>query len=175
MELGVAGSRAELVESLKAYSSLGGNPPLLLFPEEAATNGRAGLLRFRYQERGSPGPGRRLLLSALGSLTASLLPSSSWPFSIVDVVQPVALQVQRPLVTVVSWGQCGGMHWVNLWPCVSSAAAQPGPVSLSPPGLGARELLPACSQGEIVSNFLFLGTIYGSMRLKDAFYICLTL
>ncbi|XP_052521260.1 lipid droplet-regulating VLDL assembly factor AUP1 [Tympanuchus pallidicinctus] len=71
MELGVTGSRAELVDSLKAYSSHRGNPPLLLFPEEAATNGRAGLLRF-----------------------------SSWPFSILDVVQPVALQVQRPLITV---------------------------------------------------------------------------
>ncbi|XP_072190315.1 lipid droplet-regulating VLDL assembly factor AUP1 isoform X2 [Excalfactoria chinensis] len=71
MELGVTGSRAELVDSLKAYSSHRGNPPLLLFPEEAATNGRAGLLRF-----------------------------SSWPFSILDVVQPIALQVQRPLITV---------------------------------------------------------------------------
>ncbi|XP_065606321.1 lipid droplet-regulating VLDL assembly factor AUP1 isoform X2 [Cyrtonyx montezumae] len=71
MELGVSGSRAELVDSLKAYSSHRGNPPLLLFPEEAATNGRAGLLRF-----------------------------SSWPFSVVDVVQPVALRVQRPLITV---------------------------------------------------------------------------
>ncbi|KAM6073020.1 lipid droplet-regulating VLDL assembly factor AUP1 isoform 3-T3 [Theristicus caerulescens] len=47
MELGVTGSRAELVDSLKVYSSHRGNPPLLLFPEEAATNGRAGLLRFR--------------------------------------------------------------------------------------------------------------------------------
>ncbi|KAM9027506.1 lipid droplet-regulating VLDL assembly factor AUP1 isoform 1-T2 [Guaruba guarouba] len=71
MELGVSGSRAELVDSLKAYSSHRGNPPLLLFPEEAATNGRAGLLHF-----------------------------SSWPFSVSDVVQPVALQVLRPLVTV---------------------------------------------------------------------------
>ncbi|XP_069712831.1 lipid droplet-regulating VLDL assembly factor AUP1 [Phaenicophaeus curvirostris] len=71
MELGVTGSRAELVDSLKAYSSHGANPPLLLFPEEAATNGRAGLLRF-----------------------------SSWPFSILDVVQPVALHVQRPLIAV---------------------------------------------------------------------------
>ncbi|XP_068800117.1 lipid droplet-regulating VLDL assembly factor AUP1 isoform X2 [Struthio camelus] len=71
MELGVIGSRAELVDSLKVYSSHRGNPPLLLFPEEAATNGRAGLLRF-----------------------------SSWPFSILDMVQPVALQVQRPLITV---------------------------------------------------------------------------
>ncbi|NXH86107.1 AUP1 protein, partial [Edolisoma coerulescens] len=71
MELGVTGSRAELVDSLKEYSAHQGNPPLLLFPEEAATNGRAGLLRF-----------------------------SSWPFSILDVVQPVALQVRRPLVAV---------------------------------------------------------------------------
>ncbi|XP_009071019.1 PREDICTED: ancient ubiquitous protein 1, partial [Acanthisitta chloris] len=71
MELGVTGSRSELVDSLKVYSSHHGNPPLLLFPEEAATNGRAGLLRF-----------------------------SSWPFSILDVVQPVALQVRRPLVAV---------------------------------------------------------------------------
>ncbi|NXS52327.1 AUP1 protein, partial [Brachypteracias leptosomus] len=71
LELGAPGSRAELVDSLKEYSSHGANPPLLLFPEEAATNGRAGLLRF-----------------------------SSWPFSILDVVQPVALQVQRPLITV---------------------------------------------------------------------------
>ncbi|XP_037754487.1 lipid droplet-regulating VLDL assembly factor AUP1 isoform X7 [Chelonia mydas] len=72
MELGAVGSRAELVDSLKVYSSHGGNPPLLLFPEEAATNGRVGLLRF-----------------------------SSWPFSILDMIQPVALQVQRPLIAVL--------------------------------------------------------------------------
>ncbi|NWH68646.1 AUP1 protein, partial [Geococcyx californianus] len=71
MELGVTGSRVELVDSLKVYSSHRGNVPLLLFPEEAATNGRAGLLRF-----------------------------SSWPFAILDVVQPVALHVQRPLIAV---------------------------------------------------------------------------
>ncbi|NXG13622.1 AUP1 protein, partial [Grallaria varia] len=71
MELGVMSSRAELVDSLKEYSSHQGNPPLLLFPEEAATNGRAGLLRF-----------------------------SSWPFSILGEVQPIALQVRRPLVAV---------------------------------------------------------------------------
>ncbi|XP_066488027.1 lipid droplet-regulating VLDL assembly factor AUP1 [Tiliqua scincoides] len=71
LEVGGAGSRAELLEFLKAYSSQGGSPPLLLFPEETTTNGRAGLLRF-----------------------------SSWPFSILDTVQPVALQVQRPFVTV---------------------------------------------------------------------------
>nr|XP_032645887.1 ancient ubiquitous protein 1 isoform X4 [Chelonoidis abingdonii] len=72
MELGAVGSRAELIDSLKVYSSHGGNPPLLLFPEEAATNGRVGLLRF-----------------------------SSWPFSILDMIQPVALQVQRPLIAVL--------------------------------------------------------------------------
>ncbi|XP_028600486.2 lipid droplet-regulating VLDL assembly factor AUP1 isoform X2 [Podarcis muralis] len=71
LEVGGAESRAELLESLKAYSSQGGNPPLLLFPEETTTNGRVGLLRF-----------------------------SSWPFSILDSVQPVALQVQRPFVAV---------------------------------------------------------------------------
>ncbi|XP_060103224.1 lipid droplet-regulating VLDL assembly factor AUP1-like [Heteronotia binoei] len=71
LEVGSTGSRAELLESLKAYSSHGGNPPLLLFPEETTTNGRVGLLRF-----------------------------STWPFSILDVVQPVALQVQRPFVAV---------------------------------------------------------------------------
>ncbi|NXD17751.1 AUP1 protein, partial [Nothocercus nigrocapillus] len=71
LELGATGSRAELVDSLRVYSSQEGNAPLLLFPEEAATNGRVGLLRF-----------------------------SSWPFSIMDMVQPVALQVQRPLITV---------------------------------------------------------------------------
>lgn len=41
---------------------------------------------------------------APGSFTAKFLPSSSWPFSILDVVQPVALQVRRPLVAVVSGG-----------------------------------------------------------------------
>ncbi|KAM4673850.1 lipid droplet-regulating VLDL assembly factor AUP1 isoform 2-T2 [Amazona ochrocephala] len=89
MELGVSGSRAELVDSLKAYSSHRGNPPLLLFPEEAATNGRAGLLHF-----------------------------SSWPFSVSDVVQPVALQVLRPLVTVHLSPGCGidqdwGLSWTH--------------------------------------------------------------
>lgn len=59
---------------------------------------------------------------APGSFTAEFLPSSSWPFSILDVVQPVALQVRRPLVAVVSgghrnrvWGGlCAGL-WVLLF------------------------------------------------------------
>ncbi|XP_007523424.1 lipid droplet-regulating VLDL assembly factor AUP1 isoform X1 [Erinaceus europaeus] len=63
----------ELVESLKRFCASTRLPPtsLLLFPEEEATNGREGLLRF-----------------------------SSWPFSIQDVVQPLTLRVQRPLVSV---------------------------------------------------------------------------
>ncbi|XP_056659613.1 lipid droplet-regulating VLDL assembly factor AUP1 isoform X1 [Monodelphis domestica] len=76
----------ELVESLKRFCSSRGNPPtpLLLFPEEEATNGREGLLRF-----------------------------SSWPFSIQDMVQPLALQVQRPLVSVT----VSDASWVSelLW------------------------------------------------------------
>uniref|UniRef100_A0A8C5STG3 Lipid droplet-regulating VLDL assembly factor AUP1 n=1 Tax=Laticauda laticaudata TaxID=8630 RepID=A0A8C5STG3_LATLA len=71
LEVAGSESRAELLESLKGYCLQGGNPPLLLFPEEETTNGRVGLLRF-----------------------------SSWPFSIVDVVQPLALQVWRPFVAV---------------------------------------------------------------------------
>ncbi|ELK18410.1 Ancient ubiquitous protein 1 [Pteropus alecto] len=66
--------RGELVESLKRFCASTRLPPtpLLLFPEEEATNGREGLLHF-----------------------------SSWPFSIQDVVQPLTLQVQRPLVSVL--------------------------------------------------------------------------
>uniref|UniRef100_A0A8B9KVR8 Lipid droplet-regulating VLDL assembly factor AUP1 n=1 Tax=Astyanax mexicanus TaxID=7994 RepID=A0A8B9KVR8_ASTMX len=74
MELGtVAGSRAEVAETLRGYCSAPGAQPLLLFPEEDTTNGRAGLLKF-----------------------------SSWPFSMADSIQPVALMVKRPLLSVVS-------------------------------------------------------------------------
>uniref|UniRef100_A0A8C0FQW9 Lipid droplet-regulating VLDL assembly factor AUP1 n=1 Tax=Bubo bubo TaxID=30461 RepID=A0A8C0FQW9_BUBBB len=73
MELGVTGSRAELVDSLKVYSSHRGNPPLLLFPEEAATNGRAGLLRFRYSWPLS-----------LGQLPCAVLSLCSLPQSVAD-------------------------------------------------------------------------------------------
>ncbi|XP_014968194.2 lipid droplet-regulating VLDL assembly factor AUP1 isoform X5 [Macaca mulatta] len=78
--------RGELVESLKRFCASTRLPPtpLLLFPEEEATNGREGLLRF-----------------------------SSWPFSIQDVVQPLTLQVQRPLVSVT----VSDASWVSelLW------------------------------------------------------------
>ncbi|KAK2494270.1 hypothetical protein MC885_002427 [Smutsia gigantea] len=76
----------ELVESLKRFCASTRLPPtpLLLFPEEEATNGREGLLRF-----------------------------SSWPFSIQDVVQPLTLRVQRPLVSVT----VSDASWVSelLW------------------------------------------------------------
>uniref|UniRef100_A0A667HAD2 AUP1 lipid droplet regulating VLDL assembly factor n=1 Tax=Lynx canadensis TaxID=61383 RepID=A0A667HAD2_LYNCA len=78
--------RGELVESLKRFCASTRLPPtpLLLFPEEEATNGREGLLRF-----------------------------SSWPFSIQDVVQPLTLRVQRPLVSVT----VSDASWVSelLW------------------------------------------------------------
>lgn len=72
MELGGGGeNRAELAATLQRYCSTPEDPPLLLFPEEDTTNGRAGLLKF-----------------------------SSWPFSVTDSVQPVALMVQRPFLAV---------------------------------------------------------------------------
>ncbi|XP_026534420.1 ancient ubiquitous protein 1-like [Notechis scutatus] len=84
LEVAGAESRAELLESLKGYCLQGGNPPLLLFPEEETTNGRVGLLRF-----------------------------SSWPFSIMDAVQPLALQVWRPFVAM----SVAGASWFTelLW------------------------------------------------------------
>lgn len=46
--------RVELVESLKKFCASTRLPPtpLLLFPEEEATNGREGLLRFRWVSAG---------------------------------------------------------------------------------------------------------------------------
>ncbi|KAG8452713.1 hypothetical protein GDO86_004488 [Hymenochirus boettgeri] len=48
MELGAPGSRTQMMESLKHYLSQSGAIPLLLFPEEETTNGRIGLLHFRW-------------------------------------------------------------------------------------------------------------------------------
>lgn len=49
MELGtVTGSRPELARTLREYCSVPEALPLLLFPEEDTTNGRAGLLKFRW-------------------------------------------------------------------------------------------------------------------------------
>ncbi|KAF5900254.1 ancient ubiquitous protein 1, partial [Clarias magur] len=72
LELGPGtGSRAELAQTLHGYCSVPEALPLLLFPEEDTTNGRAGLLKF-----------------------------SSWPFSVADSIQPVALRVKRPFIAV---------------------------------------------------------------------------
>ncbi|KAG1962307.1 PlsC domain-containing protein [Pimephales promelas] len=72
MELGQGvGSRTELTETLRRYCSSPNALPLLLFPEEDTTNGRTGLLKF-----------------------------SSWPFSVSDSVQPVALLVKRPFIAL---------------------------------------------------------------------------
>ncbi|NP_001133804.1 ancient ubiquitous protein 1 [Salmo salar] len=70
MELGAISGQDEM-ESLRRYCSSPGTLPLLLFPEEDTTNGRAGLLKF-----------------------------SSWPFSLTDSIQPMALQVKRPFLAL---------------------------------------------------------------------------
>ncbi|XP_023848164.1 lipid droplet-regulating VLDL assembly factor AUP1 [Salvelinus sp. IW2-2015] len=70
MELGAVSGQDEM-ESLRRYCSSPGTLPLLLFPEEDTTNGRSGLLKF-----------------------------SSWPFSLTDSIQPVALQVKRPFLAL---------------------------------------------------------------------------
>lgn len=47
MEINSASGQEAVGESLQRYCSTRGTPPLLLFPEEDTTNGRAGLLKFR--------------------------------------------------------------------------------------------------------------------------------
>ncbi|XP_067103246.1 lipid droplet-regulating VLDL assembly factor AUP1 isoform X1 [Osmerus mordax] len=71
LELGPVPAPAQLQEVLQRYSSSPGTPPLLLFPEEDTTNGRAGMLKF-----------------------------SLWPFSVTESLQPVALQVKRPFLSL---------------------------------------------------------------------------
>ncbi|XP_061689977.1 protein farnesyltransferase/geranylgeranyltransferase type-1 subunit alpha isoform X3 [Syngnathoides biaculeatus] len=71
MELHSAFGRGAIRESLQRYCSTEGVSPLLLLPEEDTTNGRAGLLKFSY-----------------------------WPFSLTDSIQPVALRVARPLISL---------------------------------------------------------------------------
>lgn len=76
-----------------------------------------------------------------GSLAAVLFLFSSWPFSILDVVQPVALQVQRPLITVVSlvvlgkeefWQLCQGVRGVaNFASALKAVGSAAWPGSLS--------------------------------------------
>ncbi|XP_048826591.1 lipid droplet-regulating VLDL assembly factor AUP1 [Brienomyrus brachyistius] len=71
LELGMVSGRSGLAEALQQYCMAQGTLPLLLFPEEDITNGRHGLLKF-----------------------------SSWPFTVTDTVQPVALIARRPLLAV---------------------------------------------------------------------------
>lgn len=71
MEIQLSSVQGAIAETLQRYCSSEGIPPLLLFPEEDTTNGRAGLLKF-----------------------------SSWPFSLTDSIQPVALRVTRPLIAL---------------------------------------------------------------------------
>lgn len=47
MEIPSAPGQEAVVQSLQSYCSSEATPPLLLFPEEDTTNGRAGLLKFK--------------------------------------------------------------------------------------------------------------------------------
>lgn len=47
MEIPSAAGQEAVVQSLQSYCSSEATPPLLLFPEEDTTNGRAGLLKFK--------------------------------------------------------------------------------------------------------------------------------
>uniref|UniRef100_A0A3B3ZXN8 Lipid droplet-regulating VLDL assembly factor AUP1 n=1 Tax=Periophthalmus magnuspinnatus TaxID=409849 RepID=A0A3B3ZXN8_9GOBI len=64
-------SEASMGDTLRRYCCTDGTTPLLLFPEETTSNGRKGLLKF-----------------------------SSWPFSLTEPVQPVALHVSRPFIAL---------------------------------------------------------------------------
>ncbi|XP_061901283.1 lipid droplet-regulating VLDL assembly factor AUP1 isoform X1 [Entelurus aequoreus] len=71
MEVHPAPGQEAIGEFLQRYCSMEAASPLLLLPEEDTTNGHAGLLKF-----------------------------SSWPFSLTDSIQPVALRVARPLIAL---------------------------------------------------------------------------
>ncbi|XP_029297256.1 lipid droplet-regulating VLDL assembly factor AUP1 [Cottoperca gobio] len=102
MEIHSASGQGALGESLQRYCSTEGTPPLLLFPEEDTTNGRAGLLKF-----------------------------SSWPFSLTDSIQPVALRVTRPLIALStpesSWLK--ELLWTFFAPCTVYHVSWLPPVS----------------------------------------------
>ncbi|TDH07977.1 hypothetical protein EPR50_G00111710 [Perca flavescens] len=102
MEIHSAPGQEAIGESLQRYCSTEGTPPLLLFPEEDTTNGRAGLLKF-----------------------------SSWPFSLTDSIQPVALRVTRPLIALStpesSW--LTELLWTFFAPCTVYHVSWLPPVS----------------------------------------------
>ncbi|KAM9850243.1 LOW QUALITY PROTEIN: lipid droplet-regulating VLDL assembly factor AUP1 [Aulostomus maculatus] len=101
MEIQSASGQGAVGESLQRYCSTEGTPPLLLLPEEDTTNGRTGLLRF-----------------------------SSWPFTLTDSIQPVALRVTRPLIalsTESSWLM--ELLWTFFAPCTVYHVSWLPPVS----------------------------------------------
>uniref|UniRef100_A0A1A7Z196 Lipid droplet-regulating VLDL assembly factor AUP1 n=2 Tax=Iconisemion striatum TaxID=60296 RepID=A0A1A7Z196_9TELE len=102
MEIHSASSQEAVGETLQRYCSTDGTPPLLLFPEEDTTNGRAGLLKF-----------------------------SSWPFSLTESVQPVALRVTRPLLSLSTLGSSWltELTWTFFAPCTVYHVSWLPPVS----------------------------------------------
>uniref|UniRef100_A0A7N9AT76 Lipid droplet-regulating VLDL assembly factor AUP1 n=1 Tax=Mastacembelus armatus TaxID=205130 RepID=A0A7N9AT76_9TELE len=102
MEIHLASGQGAIGESLRRYCSTAGTPPLLLFPEEDTTNGRVGLLKF-----------------------------SSWPFSLTDSVQPVALRVTRPLIASSTLESSWLMEllWTFFVPCTVYHVSWLPPVS----------------------------------------------
>ncbi|XP_013865863.1 lipid droplet-regulating VLDL assembly factor AUP1 [Austrofundulus limnaeus] len=102
MEIHSTSTLEAVGESLQRYCSAEGTPPLLLFPEEDTTNGRAGLLKF-----------------------------SSWPFSLTETIQPVALRVTRPLVSLSTLGSSWltELLWTFFTPCTVYYVSWLPPVS----------------------------------------------
>uniref|UniRef100_UPI00358F5BED lipid droplet-regulating VLDL assembly factor AUP1 isoform X2 n=1 Tax=Myxine glutinosa TaxID=7769 RepID=UPI00358F5BED len=82
--------RATLVATCRKFCSKQANPALLLFPEEACTSGKVGLLKF-----------------------------SSWAFAISLSVQPATLSVHRPVVAVNVLGSSWlyDLLWTFFVPC----------------------------------------------------------
>ncbi|AWP12470.1 putative ancient ubiquitous protein 1 isoform 2 [Scophthalmus maximus] len=102
MEIHSTSGQGAIGETLQRYCSTEGTAPLLLFPEEDTTNGRAGLLKF-----------------------------SSWPFSLTDSIQPVALRVTRPLIALSTpeSGWLMELLWTFFAPCTVYHVSWLPPVS----------------------------------------------
>ncbi|CAF95024.1 unnamed protein product [Tetraodon nigroviridis] len=102
MEIHSTLSQAAMKECLQRYCCTEGTTPLLLFPEEGTTNGRVGLLKF-----------------------------SSWPVSLTDSIQHVALRVTRPLISLnapeSSW--LVELFWTFFAPCTVYHVSWLPPVS----------------------------------------------
>ncbi|KAM8848238.1 lipid droplet-regulating VLDL assembly factor AUP1 [Synchiropus picturatus] len=102
MEVQSMSSQEAIGETLQRYCSSEGTPPLLLLPEEETTNGRRGLLKF-----------------------------TSWPFSLTHTIQPVALQVTRPLIALntLNSGWLTELLWTFFAPCTVYQVSWLPPVS----------------------------------------------